>query len=68
METTTFYVPSIACSICSGKIKQELGSTDGVSDVSIDLTSQSVKVSYNPNETKPMEIKKKIMVMGYEVT
>lgn len=68
METATFNVPSIACSICSGKIMNELNKMDGIDNVSINLKSQSVEVSYNPEETKPLDIKKKIMTIGYEVT
>lgn len=68
METTTLNVPSITCSICSGKIQKELKSMDGIKDVNINLKSQSVEVSYNPDETKPLDIKKKIMTMGYDVT
>ena len=67
METTAFNVPSITCSICSGRIQQELTGLDGIEAVNIDLKSQQVKVSYNPTEVKPLDIKKKIMTMGYEV-
>ncbi len=67
METTEFNVPSIACSICSGKIQGELKGMNGIETVNIDLKSQQVKVAYNPEEVKPQDIKKKIMTMGYEI-
>ncbi len=67
METTAFNVPSITCSICSGKIQGELKGMDGIETVDVDLKSQQVKVAYNPEEIKPGDIKKKIMTMGYEV-
>lgn len=67
METTSFNVPSITCSACSGKIKGELKGMDGVETVNVDLKSQQVEVAYNPEEVKPQDIRKKIMTMGYEV-
>ena len=67
MVTTEFNVPSITCSICSGKIKGELKEMEGIETIDIDLKSQQVKVAYNPDEINPQAIKKKIMTMGYEV-
>jgi Cu+-exporting ATPase len=63
----TFTVPSITCSICSGRIKNELGNMDGVDGVNVDLKMQVVKVSYNPELRAPDDISKKIAEMGYEV-
>jgi len=67
METAEFNVPSITCSICSGKIQGGLKGMSGIETVDVDLKSQQVKVAYNPEEVKPQDIKKKIMTMGYEV-
>lgn len=63
----TFTVPSITCSICSGRIKNELGGMEGIEGVDVDLKAQSVKVSYDPELRKPGDISKKIAEMGYEV-
>lgn len=68
METTVLNVPSITCSICSGRIQKELKNMDGIGDVNIDLNNQSVEVSYNPDAMKPRDIKNRIMTMGYDVT
>lgn len=67
METTTFTVPSISCSICSGKIKEGVGALNGVGNISVDLKSQSVNVEYDPSNLQPQDIKKKISSLGYEV-
>lgn len=64
---TTFTVPSITCSICSGRIKDELGNLEGIDKIDIDLKSQSVSVSYNPELQQPDAIRKKIAELGYEV-
>lgn len=67
METVSFNVPSISCSSCSNKIKNSLSSINGVSNVTIDLKTQSVQVEYNPDSINPQEIEKAITSMGYEV-
>jgi copper chaperone len=67
METTSFNVPSITCNVCSSKIEQGVKGLKGVSNVSIDLKSQMVKVDYNPSEVTPQDIKRQVSSMGYEV-
>lgn len=64
---TIFTVPSISCSICSSRIKSELGNMQGIQGVDVDLKSQTVKVSYDPALQQPKDIKGKIAEMGYEV-
>ena len=64
---TTFTVPSITCSICSNRIKSELGGMDGIDGIDVDLKTQTVKVSYNPAQQQPRDIRGKIAEMGYEV-
>lgn len=67
METTSFNVPSLSCSVCSDRIQSELRVFDGVEQVSVDMKTQSVNVSYNPEEVQPQDIGKKIASMGFEV-
>lgn len=67
METTTFSVPSITCSVCSNKIQEGVRQLNGIGDVSVDLKSKMVKVEYNPSDVQPTDIRKKISSMGYEV-
>ncbi len=67
MDTTTFNVPSISCSICSNKIQEGLKAVDGIQNVSIDLKSQTVKVDYDSGRINPQEIRYGIVTQGYEV-
>ena len=67
METTSFNIPSLSCSVCSNKIQSELRVLDGVEQVNVDMKTQSVNISYNPAEVQPQDISKKISSMGYEV-
>ncbi|HOQ06930.1 MAG TPA: heavy metal-associated domain-containing protein [Clostridiales bacterium] len=62
-----FMVPSITCSICSSRISSELGRLEGISGVDIDLKTQSVRVTYDPDRQSPADIRRKIAELGYEV-
>lgn len=67
METVTFNVPTLSCGACSDKIQENVREIKGVTNSSIDLKSQQLKVEYNPSDISPEEIKKHISKMGYEV-
>jgi len=66
METVSFNVPSITCPLCSDNIKRELGGTNGVMNISMDIKSQSVDVEYDPSLINPEDIHRKIKELGYE--
>lgn len=67
MDKTTLSVPSLSCSICSNKIQEGLKSVDGIQDISVDMKSQTVTIGYNSSSITPVDIKKTISSMGYEV-
>lgn len=67
METTSFNVPSISCSVCSNKIQEGLKSMSGIEDVNVDLKSKMVNVNYNPSSIQPQDIRKKVTSLGFEV-
>lgn len=67
METVELNIPSITCSACSEKIQEEIGKLQGIDNISVDLKSQTVKVSYTPDNISPQDIKQKITSMGYDV-
>jgi Cu+-exporting ATPase len=67
METTSFNVPSISCSVCSNKIQEGLKTMSGIEDVSVDLKSKMVNVNYDPVSIEPQEIRKKVTSLGFEV-
>jgi copper chaperone len=68
METINFNIPSISCSVCSNKIQNGLKEMQGIGSASVDIKTKNVNVEYNPEEVKPIEIKKKVVSMGYEIT
>jgi Cu+-exporting ATPase len=61
-----FMVPSITCSACSSRISSELGRMEGVSGVDIDLKTQSVRVTFDPDFLTAHDIRNKITELGYE--
>ncbi len=67
METTSFSVPSITCSVCSNKIQEGLKTLDGIENVDVDLKTKMVNVQYDPSHLQPQDIRKKVSSMGYEV-
>jgi copper chaperone len=67
METINFNVPSISCSVCSHKIQDGLNQMQGIGNATVDLKTKNVSVEYNPADVKPLDIKKKVISMGYEV-
>lgn len=67
MQTASFGVPSISCSACSEKIKQGIGSLKGIGNIDVDLGTRMVKVEYDPRDIQPVDIKKRVMTLGYEV-
>lgn len=46
-----FKAAAMRCGGCAGKVKNAIGAVDGVSNVEIDLTTKSVKVSYDASKT-----------------
>jgi copper chaperone len=44
-DTLTFTVPGMTCGHCEAAVKQEVGGVDGVSDVTVDLSTKLVTVT-----------------------
>ena len=51
MKTTTFSVPDIRCGGCASAIEKALGSTEGVSQVSVDVAAKTVTVTHDQKAT-----------------
>lgn len=63
---TTFKVPAMSCQHCEKSIKNELLHLNGVSTVTIDLSSKIVSIEHSDNITKQMLISA-IDEAGYDV-
>jgi len=51
MKTTTFTVPDIMCGGCASAIQKALGSTEGVSQISVDVAAKPVTVTHDEKAT-----------------
>ena len=67
-EEVDLRILGMTCAACSTRIEKGLNGFNGVSVANINLALETGKVSYNPNQTSPDEIVKKIQDMGYDAT
>jgi copper chaperone len=64
MTTITYSVPNISCHHCVHTITTELSELPGVKNVAADLSTKSVKVSYEPPAT-PQKIEELLAEIDY---
>jgi len=60
-------VSDMTCSHCEATVKQAVRSVAGVVDVSVDLASKKVTVTYDETKTSEAAIKQAIIDSGYDV-
>ncbi len=57
---------SAQCGMCKDKIEGTLAKVDGVEQYRLDVTTQKLKVSYNPDVITLDEVKRVITGLGYD--
>lgn len=67
MNTNRFIVANMKCNGCANIIKTELSSTNGISEIYIDITKSEVIVNYNPEVLSTNDIARKLGNIGYPV-
>lgn len=67
-EEIDLRIQGMTCAACSTRIEKGLNQFNGVSIANINLALETGKVTFNPNQTSPNEIVKKIQDMGYDAT
>ncbi len=67
MNTNRFIVANMKCSGCANIIKNELSSTEGISEIYIDITKSEVIVNYNSEVLSAKDIARKLGTIGYPV-
>lgn len=58
METKTVKVPSISCGHCVATIEREVAEVAGVAEVSAEQLTREVKISWDPETTDWVVIRK----------
>jgi copper chaperone CopZ len=67
-ETVTFYVENMNCKNCQAKIEKNIAFEKGVSDLSCDLETKTVKVTYKSDKTNPEALKDGFAKIGMNAT
>lgn len=67
MEKVELKVEGMSCSHCENAIKKAVGALDGVSSVTVDLSSKTVTVEYEAEKVTLEVIKNEIDDQGYDV-
>jgi periplasmic mercuric ion binding protein len=65
-EQTVQIKTSAVCKMCKAKIERELAFEKGVKNATLDVPSQILTVSFNPQKTDVDKIRKAINQTGYD--
>jgi len=65
-ERVTIKVGGMTCAMCAGAIEDALKGLDGTAGANVNLSSEKVYVTYNPDMTTVSEMKKAISDAGYQ--
>ncbi len=63
-STTSFQIEGMTCASCVGRVEKALTSTPGVEEASVNLATESARVTFNEN-TNPAELSKVLAEAGY---
>lgn len=66
MEKTELDVFGMTCAACSTRIEKVLNKQEGVKSASVNLTTESASIQYNPGLVNPKAIIEKIKKLGYD--
>jgi len=64
--TITLPVTGMSCAACQSHVERALRSTAGVSEASVNLLTNSAKVSFNPAAAKPEDLIAAVREAGYD--
>ncbi|MGE5673393.1 MAG: heavy metal translocating P-type ATPase [Mycobacterium leprae] len=62
-----FGVTGMTCAACSGRIQKRLGRTPGVTDATVNLTTEKATLLYDPAQVTPDQLLKIVEDLGYGV-
>ncbi|MFP5229498.1 MAG: heavy metal translocating P-type ATPase [Acidobacteriota bacterium] len=66
--TLTLPVTGMSCAACQSHVERALRSTPGVSDATVNLLTNSARVSFNPSVAKPEDLIASVRESGYDAT
>ena len=65
MKKQNFVITGMTCSACSSRVEKCVSALDGISDVSVNLLTNSMRLSYDENITGEDEIIQTVIRAGY---
>src|ERR1700761_8433117 len=66
LRTVTLPVLGMSCAACQSHVERALRSTAGVSDASVNLLTNSARVSFDPGVAKPQDLIASVREAGYD--
>jgi Cu+-exporting ATPase len=66
-STVKFSIHGMTCANCARSVERKLAATPGVGKASVDLSSASAEVEYDPARATPETLASAIRQLGYEV-
>ena len=67
MSTITLTAPDISCDHCKQTVEREVGALSGVRNVSVDVPTKQVSVTFDDTATSRAEIESTLDDAGYPV-
>ena len=67
-RSATLEIKGMTCASCPLTVKQVLKKQPGVNEASVDYTSQSAQVKFDPDKTQPEQLAKAISAIGFPTT
>ena len=65
MKKQNFVITGMTCSACSSRVEKCVSAIDGTSDVSVNLLTNSMRLSYDENLTSEDDIIQTVIRAGY---
>lgn len=67
VETISMPVLGMTCAACAVSVESIIGAQSGVEKAEVNYASQSVKVTYHPDEVQPEAMQKAVQSIGYDL-
>jgi Cu2+-exporting ATPase len=67
IETLTLPVLGMTCASCATSVQSMIGAQEGVEHAEVNYATQSVKVTFHPDQVQPADFQKVIQSIGYDL-
>ncbi|MGF1925826.1 MAG: cation transporter, partial [Bacteroidia bacterium] len=67
IQTLLLPVLGMTCAACANSVESMIGSQQGVEKAEVNYATQTVKVSYHPDQVQPPAFQKAVQSIGYDL-